>query len=42
MKLALAQVNTTVGDSAGNLALIRTAYERGVAVGAELLVAAEL
>ena len=42
MKLALAQVNTTVGDSAGNLALIRTAYERGVAVGAELVVAPEL
>jgi len=42
MKLGLAQVNTTVGDFAGNLAVIRTAYERGVAVGAELVVAPEL
>ena len=42
MKLGLAQVNTTVGDFAGNLALILTAYERGVAAGAELVVAPEL
>ena len=34
MKLGLAQVNTTVGDFAGNLALILTAYERGVSSGA--------
>ena len=38
MKLGLAQVNTTVGDFAGNLALIFTAYERGVSSGAELVV----
>ena len=42
MKLALAQINTTVGDFAGNLALIRTAYARGMADGAELVVAPEL
>jgi len=42
MKLALAQINTTVGDFDGNLALLRAAYERGVAAGAELLVAPEL
>ena len=42
MKLALAQINTTVGDFDGNLALLRAAYERGVAVGAELVVAPEL
>ncbi len=42
MKLALAQINTTVGDFDGNLALLRTAYERGVAAGAELVVAPEL
>ena len=42
MKLALAQINTTVGDFAGNLALIRTAYARGMAGGAELVVAPEL
>ena len=39
MKLALAQINTTVGDFDGNLALLRAAYERGVASGAELVVA---
>ena len=38
MKLGLAQVNTTVADFAGNLALILTAYERGVSSGAELVV----
>ena len=42
MKLALAQINTTVGDFAGNLALIRKAYARGMADGAELVVAPEL
>ena len=42
MKLALAQINTTVGDFAGNLALIRAAYARGMADGAELVVAPEL
>ena len=42
MKLALAQINTTVGDFDGNLALLRAAYERGVAAGVELVVAPEL
>ncbi len=42
MKLGLAQINTTVGDFTGNLALIRTAYERGGAAGTELVVAPEL
>ena len=42
MKLGLAQINTTVGDFTGNLALIRTAYERGMAAGTELVVAPEL
>ena len=42
MKLALAQINTTVGDFDGNLGLLRSAYERGVAAGAELVVAPEL
>ena len=42
MKVALAQVNTTVGDFAGNEARLRAAYERGVAEGVELVVAPEL
>lgn len=42
MKVALAQINTTVGDFAGNEAKLRGAYERGVAAGAELVVAPEL
>ena len=42
MKLALAQLNTTVGDIAGNEAMILAAYQRGVAAGAELVVTPEL
>jgi NAD+ synthetase len=42
MKVVLAQLNTTVGDFAGNEAKLRRAYERGVAAGAELVVAPEL
>lgn len=42
MKVALAQINTTVGDLAGNEAAIRAAYERGVAAGAELVLVPEL
>ena len=42
MKIALAQINTTVGDLAGNEALIQAAYERGVGVGADLVVVPEL
>ncbi len=42
MKLALAQINTTVGDLAGNEAAIRRAYERGAAAGAALVLVPEL
>ncbi|MCL4177113.1 MAG: NAD+ synthase [Verrucomicrobia bacterium] len=42
MRLALAQINTTVGDLAGNEARILAAYRRGVAAGAELVVVPEL
>ena len=42
MKIALAQINTTVGDLPGNEALIQAAYERGVDVGADLVVVPEL
>ena len=42
MKIALAQINTTVGDLAGNKALIQAAYARGVDVGADLVIVPEL
>ena len=42
MKLALAQINTTVGDLAGNEARILDAYRRGSAAGAELVICPEL
>ena len=42
MKIALAQINTTVGDLAGNEAKILDAYRRGVAAGVELVVFPEL
>jgi NAD+ synthase (glutamine-hydrolysing) len=42
MNVALAQINTTVGDLSGNEAGILAAYQRGVAVGAELVVLPEL
>ena len=42
MKIALAQINTTVGDIAGNEAKILAAYHRGVAVGVELVLVPEL
>lgn len=42
MKIALAQLNPTVGDLAGNVALIRDAVERARQAGAELLVTSEL
>ena len=42
MKIALAQLNTTVGDLAGNEAKILAAYQRGVDAGAELVVCPEL
>jgi len=42
MNVALAQVNSTVGDFAGNTAKIRAAYAQGVQAGADLVVAPEL
>ncbi len=42
MKIAFAQINTTVGDFAGNAAHLREACERGAALGAELVLAPEL
>lgn len=42
MRIAVAQLNTTVGDIAGNEAKILAAYERGVAAAAELVVVPEL
>jgi NAD+ synthetase len=42
MRIALAQLNTTVGDIAGNEAKILAAYQRGVAAGADLVVTPEL
>jgi NAD+ synthase (glutamine-hydrolysing) len=42
MRLALAQINTTVGDLAGNEARILAAYQRGVEARAELVVMPEL
>jgi len=42
MKVALAQLNPTVGDFAGNAARIREAYRRGAAAGVDLVVCPEL
>ena len=42
MKVALAQINTTVGDVAGNEARVLAAYRRGASLGVELVVAPEL
>src|SRR4051794_25159944 len=42
MKVALAQINTTVGDFAGNEAKILAAYERGAREGVDLVVFPEL
>lgn len=42
MKIGLAQINTTVGDLAGNQKLILEAYRELVAAGAELVVFPEL
>jgi NAD+ synthetase len=42
VKVALAQINTTVGDFAGNEARILRAYQKGVAAGAEVVVFPEL
>lgn len=42
MRVALAQLNTTVGDLAGNESRILAAYQRGVAAGVELVLTPEL
>ena len=42
MKIALAQINTTVGDLPGNEAKILSAYRRAVDAGAEIVVFPEL
>ncbi len=42
MKIAVAQINTTVGDFAGNAARIREAIDRARAAGAGLVVAPEM
>src|SRR5256886_16374760 len=42
MKIALAQINTTVGDFAGNEAKILAAYRRGAGAGVEMVVFPEL
>jgi len=42
MKIALGQLNTTVGDFAGNEARILAAYRRGCEAGAELVLTPEL
>ncbi|MDB6123310.1 MAG: synthetase [Pedosphaera sp.] len=42
MKVALAQINTTVGDLAGNEAKILAAYRRGVAEGVDMVMFPEL
>jgi len=42
LTIALAQLNPTVGDIAGNAALVRAARARAAGLGADLLVASEL
>jgi len=42
MKIAIAQVNPTVGDLAGNRGLVEASIDRAVAAGADLLVLPEL
>ncbi|HZQ47453.1 MAG TPA: NAD+ synthase [Verrucomicrobiae bacterium] len=42
MKVALAQINTTIGDLRGNEAKIMAAYRRGVEAGVELVMFPEL
>ncbi len=42
MKIALAQLNTTVGDFDGNKSLIIDAYRKAVSLGAELVLTPEL
>ena len=42
MKVALAQINTTVGDLAGNESKILAAYQKGAAAGVDLVIFPEL
>ena len=42
MKIALAQVNPTVGDLEGNAARLRKAYDQAVGGGADLVGTPEL
>ena len=42
LKIALAQLNPTMGDIAGNLALLRKARAEAAALGAELVIATEM
>ena len=42
MKIALAQLNPTVGDLAGNCRLIQQAAERAASLGADLVICSEL
>jgi len=42
MKIAIAQINTTVGDFTGNEAKILAAYQRGVEAGADVVICPEL
>ncbi len=42
LNIALAQVNPTVGDVAGNLALVRRVRDEAAAAGADLVVFPEL
>jgi predicted amidohydrolase len=42
MKIALAQINTTVGDLRGNTAKIVEFYRRGAASGVDLVMTPEL
>jgi NAD+ synthetase len=42
MKLALAQLNTIIGDIHGNTAKVRDAYRRAAAAGADLVLTSEL
>lgn len=42
MKIALAQLNPTVGDIAGNIARVRSARDKAAALGADLVVFPEL
>ena len=42
LTIAVAQINPTVGDIAGNVARLRRARAEGAALGADLVVATEL